>query len=140
MKDSCADIHSRYIQTQLSTNQTWVCLWQTSFRNIRVPEAAHAHPFDIRPDENRKVELVPERLPMPPAGITIPADPMAGLIHEHITGLPSQESDHVPTVKLQYHERVNHRGLPCGKDYPHLDRRLRRLVVFLQRVPNGGKD
>ena len=86
------------------------------------------------------MELVLERLPLPLSGVAILADPMAGLIHEHIIALLSQESDHVPAVKLQYHERVNHRGLPCGKDYPHLDRRLRRLVVFLQRVHNGGKD
>ena len=86
------------------------------------------------------MELVPERLPLPLASVTIPADPMAGLIHEHIKALPSQESDHVPTVKLQYQERVGYRGLPCGKDYPHVDRRLRRLVVFLQQVHNGGND
>ena len=58
------------------------------------------------------MELVPERLPLPLAAVTIPADPMAGLIHEHITALLSQESEHVPAVKLQYHERVNHRGVP----------------------------
>ena len=31
IKDNYADIHSRYIHTQFSTDQTWVCLWQTSF-------------------------------------------------------------------------------------------------------------
>ena len=56
--------------------------------------------------------------------------------NEHITELPLQESDRVPTVKLQY----NHRGLPCGQDYPHVDRRLRSLVVFRQLVHNGSKD
>ena len=65
---------------------------------------------------------------------------MNEFIHEHITALLSQESDHVPTVKLQYHEGVNHRGLPCGQDYPHVDGRLRHLVVFLQLVHNEGKD
>ena len=107
------------------------CPGGARIRNIRVPEVAQADPFNIRHDENRQVELVPERLPLALVGVIIPTDPMTGFTHEQITALPLQESDHVPTVKLQYHEGVYHRGLPCGQDYPHLDRRLRRLVVFL---------
>ena len=86
------------------------------------------------------MELVPQRALLPLAGVTIPVDPMAGLFHEHITVLPSQESHHVPTVNLRYHEGVNHRGVPCGKDYAQLDRRLRHLLIFLQLFHNGGKD
>ena len=29
-KDNCKDIRSRKVYTQSSTDQTWVCLWQTS--------------------------------------------------------------------------------------------------------------
>ena len=65
-------------------------------------------------------------------GITIPADPMTGFIHELITALPSQEADHVPTVQLHYHEGVTHIGVPCGQEYPHVDKRLTRLVVNIQ--------
>ena len=45
IKDNCADIHSRYIQTQLSTVQTRVCLWQTSFwcKSIPVHMQKHTH-------------------------------------------------------------------------------------------------
>ena len=44
-KDNCTDIHNRKIQTQNSTYQTWVCLWQTSFwsKSIPIHRQKHTH-------------------------------------------------------------------------------------------------
>ena len=36
-KDNCTDIHSRKSQPLNSTDQIWVCLWQTSFWSKSIP-------------------------------------------------------------------------------------------------------